>query len=178
MAKGYEILMRGTSNEKEIKPNHRINNNHIVGYFDENEKRIDFLPISYDEIEWALAYFISYFNKPEVKEEELLIKPFILHGLLATLQMYEDGNTRLGRTFQHLKMFMLTNKFLDVDLKLPVLYFSRTYLPYRKQYRDLIAEVALKPDNESWNKRLLFNLRRVQDQINLNDVKLSRMLLK
>ncbi len=178
MAKGYEILMRGTSNEKEIKANHRINNNHIVGYIENNERRIDFLPISYDEIDWALAYFISYFNQPELKEEELLIKPFVLHGLIAALQMYEDGNTRLGRTFQHLKMFMLTNKFLDPDLKLPILYFSRTYLPYRKQYRDFIANIAINPTNENWNQWILFNLRRVQDQINYNEDSLSRMLIK
>ena len=51
MAKGYEILMRGTSNQKEIKSNHRKNNNHIVGYLGNDERIIDFLPISYDEID-------------------------------------------------------------------------------------------------------------------------------
>ncbi len=178
VSKSYEILMRGTSNENEIGKNYRNSNEQVVGYQDEDKFVVQFLPISYEEIEWALSYFISYYNQPEVKEEDLLVKPFIIHGLIATLQMFRDGNTRFGRTFQYLKLFTMTNKFLDKNLTLPALYFSKKYLPYRKEYRDLIYKLAIKPDNDSWNEWIDFNLRRMQDQIFSNESSLALVRTK
>ena len=174
ISKGYEILMRGTSNEKEISNNFRKNNNYAVSYFDDDGSQvIQFLPISYDEIDWALAYLTSYFNIPETSEEELFIKPFILHGIIATLQMFEDGNTRFARTLQHLKLFMISHKMVDNEFVRPALYFSKTYLPYRKTYRDLIVKLAINPNNEMWNEWIKFNLNRVQDQLFMNEQKLE-----
>ena len=163
--KSHEILMRGTSNEHDINLNYRKSNSQLVGYQENENWHVDFLPISYEDIEWALAYLTAYFNEKEKSEEEILIKPFIIHGITATLQMFEDGNTRLGRTLQHLKLFLLTKKYINNNLNTPAIYFSQTYLPYRIEYRELITKLATDPGDESWNEWLTFNLRRMQDQI-------------
>lgn len=172
--KAHEILMRGTSNEDVIGSGYRKNNNHVVGYQDGTEKTVLYFPISYDEIEQAMKLFIQYGNSPIVKEEELFIKPIIMHGLLAVLQVFPDGNTRLARTLQHLKLFQTTNQLLDNNFELPAIYFSKTYIPYRAEYRDLIAKIAVCPDEDNWNNWILFNLKRLQDQIYANEGHLSR----
>ncbi len=177
--KGYEILMRGTSNENEISAHYRKNNHHAVSYFgDDGKQVIQFLPISYDEIEWAITYLLGYFNKPEVSEEELFVKPFVIHGLIAALQMFEDGNTRYGRTLQHSKIFMISHKMVDDSFDRPALYFSKTYLPYRQGYRELIYKLALNPNNQMWNEWVRFNLNRVQDQLFNNEQKMELIRYK
>lgn len=172
--KAYEILMRGTSNENELTIGYRKNNSFFVGYFEANKKCIFYFPISNDEIGKAMNLFFDYYNNPLVKEEDLFVKPFILHGLLAALQVFPDGNTRLARTIQHIKLFELTNLVFDEKFPLPVIYFSKTCIPYRALYRDLITDIAKMPSEENWNNWIKFNLNRIQDQLALNTEQLKR----
>lgn len=166
--KAHEILMRGTSNNAEINSGFRTNNNHFVGYIENNEKVVNFLPISYDDINIAMKLLSDYFNQ-EDKEEDLFIKPFIIHGLLGALQVFEDGNTRMARTIQHVALHKTTNHTLDYNFNLPPIYFSKNYLPYRYEYRELIAKIATNPDNETWNEWIMFNLQKLQDRIFKNE---------
>ena len=174
--KAHEILMRGTSTDLEAFSGIRTSNSHIVGYNDDGKEVIQFLPISHDEIEWALAYLCAYFNCPE-NADELLTQPVLTHGLVASLQIFKDGNTRFGRTLQYLKLYMLTKKFYDDALNMPALYFSKAYIPYLGQYRNLIADLVKNNDDETWNSWIIFNLRRMQDQIFVNQeaLKLERI---
>lgn len=174
LAKTHEILMRGTSNEEEILLKFRKGNQHYVGYRENDHVTIEFLPISYDEIKQALQLFCSYYNQQESDANIAYVKPFIIHGLLASLQVFEDGNTRLARSIQHIKMFQVTRDLFQIPLDLPALYFSKTYIPYRKEYRDLICKIALNPSFETWNEWIIFNLRKVQDQIYFNENNLKR----
>ncbi|MCM1053877.1 MAG: Fic family protein, partial [Ruminococcus sp.] len=173
LIKAHEILMRGVT-EEEFN-NIRKNNNFFVGYSEDGKNVVQYFPISYDEIKQALILFLDYYNSQENSKDNLFIKPFTIHGLLAALQLFEDGNTRLARTMQHISLFQNTNQNLGEDFKLPILYFSNTYTPYRKEYRDLIMQIAINPSDESWNNWYLFNLRRAQDQIFANEEVLKRI---
>ena len=174
LSKSHEILMRGTSNEDDILLKFRNSNRHYVGYQENDDKIIEFLPISYDEIKLALQLFCDYYNQEENNVNLAYIKPFVIHGLLAALQIFEDGNTRVARSIQHIKMFQVTRDLFQVPLNLPALYFSKTYIPYRKEYRDMICKIALNPSIQTWNEWISFNLRRVQDQICFNENNLKR----
>lgn len=178
--KAHEILMRGTSNESIINEGFRTNNHHYVGYIEENKPVINYFPISYDDIKESITLLCKYFNTPITKEEELFIKPFIMHGLIAVLQTFEDGNTRLARCFQHITLQDITNKTIgttdNFELPLPAIYFSKNYVPYRNEYRELLANIALNPNNEAWNEWISFNLHKMQDRIFANEE--SLVLLK
>ena len=172
--KAHEILMRGTSNEPDVISGYRDSNKQYVGYADNGEIIINFLPISYEEIKKAMQYFFTYYDAEITNEFELFTKPFIVHGLLAALQVFEDGNTRMARTLQHIKLHTLTNKLVALEnnltpLNLPAIYFSKNYIPYRYEYRELIQELALYHDNEKWNKWIEFNLHRMQERIFATD---------
>lgn len=174
LSKAHEILMRGTSNEEDISLKFRKNNHQYVGYPDQDKNIIEFLPISHHEIKLALNLFCDYYNQSETNSNRAYVKPFVIHGLLAALQMFEDGNTRVARSIQHVKMFQVTRELFSVNLNLPALYFSKTYIPYRKEYRNLIGKIALEPTNQTWNEWIGFNLRKVQDQIYFNEENLKR----
>ena len=175
LAKSHEILMRGTSNEDNILQKFRRNNQHFVGYHENEKNVIMFLPISYDEIKLSLQLFCDYFNQTESNMNIAYVKPFIIHGLLAALQFFEDGNTRVARSMQHIKIFQITREIFQVPFNLPALYFSKTYIPYRKEYRDMICKIAIEPSMTTWNQWILFNLRKVQDQIYFNENNLERI---
>ncbi len=174
LSKSHEILMRGTSNEDEISLKFRKSNNHFVGYQENGENIIEFLPISYDEIKLSLILFCDYYNQTEHDLNIAFIKPFIIHGLLASLQLFEDGNTRVARSMQHIKMFQITRDLFQANFTLPAIYFSKTYIPYRKEYRDFISKIASNPTTNVWNEWIRFNLRKLQDQLYCNDEVLKR----
>ena len=179
--KAHEILMRGTSNGNTINEGFRTNNHHYVGYIEDNKPVINYFPISYDDIKESTLLVCKYFNTPIKDEEELFIKPFIMHGLIAILQVFEDGNTRLARCFQHITLQDLTNKTISnnlFELPLPAIYFSKNYVPYRKEYRELLASIALNPNNEAWNEWISFNLHRMQDRIFANEESLALLKRK
>lgn len=168
--KAHEILMRGTSNASEISSGYRSSNNHYVGYVENGERIINYLPISHEDIKEAMQIFFSYYDANITSELEVFTKPFIIHGLLAALQVFADGNTRMARTLQYVKLQTLTNEIIvpESNLKpfeLPAIYFSKNYLPYRYEYRKLIEEIALDPRSEKWNSWIEFNLHRMQERI-------------
>ena len=85
--KAHEILMRGTSNESIVCSGYRDNNKYFVGYVEDGQKIINFLPICHEEIKEAMQAFINYYESTITEEFDLLAKPFIIHGLLATMQV-------------------------------------------------------------------------------------------
>lgn len=176
--KAHEILMRGTSNEDVVLSGYRNNNNYYVGYLNNGEKVILYLPISYDEIDQAMKLFFDYYNEASYDLSELFVKPFIIHGLLAVLQVFEDGNTRLARSIQHVKLLITTNQLINPDLSSPAIYFSKAYIPYREEYRKLIADIACNPNWQAWENWIMFNLHRLQDQIFANEIPFSRIRKK
>lgn len=93
----------------------------------------------------------------------------------------EDGNTRLARTLQHIKLQTLTNELFTHEynlspFNLPAIYFSKNYIPFRYEYRKLIEDLALIHGDDEWNKWIEFNLYRMQERIFATDN--SLILLK
>lgn len=87
--------------------------------------------------------------------------------------MFDDGNTRLGRTLQSLKMYELLQVRERYDFASPFIYSSRSYLAYRYDYRDKLGEVAICPNEENWDQWIKFNLLRLEEQIFYNRNKLK-----
>ncbi|MDD6223384.1 MAG: Fic family protein [bacterium] len=166
MIKIQKLLLEGTINDKNTCSGYRQNNRKFVGSWNYGTRNIQYFPIRYNEIEEASNKFLELYNQEESSSiEELLIKPFMIHGLLASLQLFNDGNTRLSRLLQHAKLWQLTNKTLDTNLELPAIYISRSYYPYREEYRNKIKNIAVNMDNDSWNDWFNFNLNRLEDQL-------------
>ena len=101
----------------------------------------------------------------------------MIHGLFAALQMFNDGNTRMGRLIQHVLMWKLVNEQTEFSFDKPPIYATRSYYPFRGEYRSKIASLVIDNNNEAWEKWFDFNLKRIEDQIfmgNENLVELKR----
>ena len=98
-----------------------------------------------------------------------------MHALVAYIQPFGNGNTRLARVLQHGKIWHMTNTRLDKELELPILYLSKHYLQSRPQYRELISKIA---NNQDWNSWINYNLNMTDENLywsqeNLKKVKKS-----
>lgn len=173
----HELLMEGTSKENQDNYNFRKDNYKFVGkYSATGERIIQYFPIDYRETEIAADEFLRYYNNKEnMDEDHLLIKPFVIHGLLAALQLFNDGNTRLARLFQQIKLWNMTNQVWNTNLEVPALYITRSCYPFKEQSRYLIYQLVLNANNESWNNWIKFNLRRLEDQIYYNESHLMQL---
>jgi len=160
-----KLLLEGTPGDKKETIGYRQNNRSFVGRINNGVREIQYFPLRYNEIEQAVEKFTAYYNQPEVKDTDIFIKPFIIHGLLASLQCFRDGNTRLSRLLQHTKLWHLTNDKLDTMLPTPAIYISRSYYPYRNEYREKIKNIVINMDDHSWNDWFSFNLNRLEDQL-------------
>lgn len=167
----YTLLKDTPSNQASLK--YRETNTIFVGYFINDKRKIEYIPIDYKLIPSAVQEILNFYNEEETNLEFAFLKPILIHGLIAGSQIFKDGNTRLARMFQHVLFFNMTKKFLDQDLKLPAIYTSNTYLLYRNQYRDLIKRLVIDNDNEIWNKWLKFNYHRFEDQLIVNNQNLK-----
>lgn len=172
LTKTHEILIRGTSNSNQIL-GYRKNNQAYVSFIKNGITCVRYFPISYDEINDVLPLIFDYFNAPLTKESDLFVIPILIHLILAALQLFYDGNTRLARTLAHLKLFLLDNELSTLPVTQPILYYSKQIFPYFDQYRDLIYQFVLNHDNESLNNWIKFNLYRIMDQLYLNDNSLN-----
>jgi len=163
----YTLLENTPSSEENLK--FREINNIFVGYYLNGEREIEYIPIDYKLIPQAVLKLLDYYNREESSYQLAFLKGFIVHALIAGLQIFKDGNTRFGRLFQHKILFDSTKKFIEPSLELPALYASKNYYLYRKQYRDLIKNLVIYNDQESWNKWFVFNFHRFEDQIMMNE---------
>ena len=91
------------------------------------------------------------------------VRPIVYHGLIAALQLFNDGNTRYGRLFQHVELWGMLSQYDDTKTELPILYATRQYIPHRNEYRKLIQDIVTKKDDEAWKEWISFNLKRLQD---------------
>jgi len=174
----HGILLEGTSHKSIDAYDYRHYNRTYVGTVKNGVRNIQYFPADCKEIPSLMEYFISYYNEFNPKEEYLFLQPIIAHGLLSSLQVFDDGNTRLSRLLQHIKLMQLTNEVYQMNLTSPLLYATRTYFPYRNEYRYYISQLAKDANNENWNKWILFNLYRFQDQIYVNEENLEKLLTK
>lgn len=170
---GHKKLLLGTSSEKFVDQDFRTDDDIYVGYIDKGQVVVDYLPISYTLIEEAIEKLLDFYHC-DMFDEYLFFKAQIIHGLVAVLQIFHDGNSRYGRVLQNLKVGELTNKVLDYSFLSPPLYSTRAYIPFRYDYRTLIKKLAINPTIEQWNNWFNFNLNRVEDTMYLMEDKIKK----
>lgn len=177
----HDQLLSGTSSE-DLK-GLRDNNLKFVGRISQTptkygNKIIDYLPIRYTEIDVALEKFLGFYNggvKPNNQYDVMLI-PMAYHGIIAILQLFKDGNTRLGRLLQNAEMYKLMNEVTGENLPLPLVYATRQYANYRNKYRGLVTNIVVQNNAEAWDEWFNFNLSRLQDGIYFNDQMLTEYM--
>ena len=161
----HRVVIKGSSDDLVKNYNYRSDNDKWVGSYGTGGKmNVDYYPPDYNEIATLLDCTLDFLND-DISANELnhiLIKPFIVHGLIAYLQPFGNGNTRLSRVLQHGKIWQMTNDTLGTNLSLPALYLSKNYLMTRPQYRQNICNIAKEQD---WNTWLNYNLNMVDEQL-------------
>ncbi|MBP5678785.1 MAG: Fic family protein [Bacilli bacterium] len=180
----HDVLLQGTSSQN--KQGIREDDLKFVGsyyygeprtkYFFEN-REICYFPLRHTEIDTAMDKFLGFINSGVRPNDgyDVMILPMICHGLLAALQLFQDGNTRYGRLFQSAMLYQFANDSLFLDLPLPVVYGSRQYAAYRDDYRQKVTNLVIRNRSDAWDDWLLFNLRRIQDSIFYNMSCLDKM---
>ena len=169
----HKKLLDGTSSQKYIKNDYRQDNLAYVCKSGRGDLQIHYFSLPCEDIEESIMNLTVYYNST-IHDNYTLIKPTIIHGLVGALQVFNDGNTRFARTLQALKTYELTERNLGYYFPTPAFYTSDAYFDYREQYRNKIADIAINPDNESWNNWVNFNLNRIENQIFYMDNKVKK----
>lgn len=170
----HQMLLMGTSSSSLANKRYRDDNTKFVGHMEAGIKIVDYFPIQAKDIPTAMEKFTDNYNNFNHENFDIFIKPFISHGLMAGLQMFDDGNTRMGRLLQHYMIWNNTNQVSSKGIELPAIYATRAYYPHRGEYRSHIKNIAIKGDNESWNKWFNFNLNRIEDTLFLSEENLTQ----
>lgn len=160
----HSTLLYGTSFDDDKV---RTSNSKFVGRIVNGERIIDYFPIDYKDIRDAVNKLIEVYNGRLSNNgfDNVFFQPFLVHGLIGALQMFDDGNTRLGRVMQHALIWQLINERTEFNFELPPVYATRAYYPLRCKYRELIAMLVKDNNSLAWNKWFDFNLDRIEDSI-------------
>lgn len=171
----HNTLLRSTSSEDDKLI--RDKNDKFVGHFEGVDRVIDYFPIDYKDINVALQKLSALYNTRLLGEEydNVFIQPFLIHGLYGAIQVFSDGNTRFGRIMQHVLIWQLVNERTEFNFDLPPIYATRCYYPLRGKYRGLIGDLVKNNDEEAWNNWFLFNLNRIEDQIDRSNENINMM---
>lgn len=163
----HNTLLYGTLSQGERSI--RTKNDKFVGKFEDGERLVDYFPIDYRDV-WEAARQITKLYNTKLDGElydNVLFKPFLIHGLVSALQIFNDGNTRMGRIMQHALIWKLINDKTEFNFDLPPVYATRSYYPYRYEYREKIANLVKNNDQGAWDDWFEFNLYRIEDAIDV-----------
>ncbi len=105
------------------------------------------------EVTDTLMNDLEKFYHEDTLEIPTLIQAAIIHYQFETIHPYADGNGRLGRLIITL---MLVEKGL---IDLPLLYLSLFFKEHKARYYELLMDVRMKGDWESWFKFFLRGVR-------------------
>jgi len=168
LKKLHQAVIMGSSDDLPSNYDYRDNNDRWVGYIGTNGRQVvDYVIPDYEQIDPLIHQTLDFLNRDEDHPEldHIFIKPFIVHLLLAYIQPFGNGNTRLARVVQHGKIWDSTKKLGNEALPYPAIYLSKNYLLSRSQYRNLIKEVVLSQNDEAWNKWFNYNLNMMDEQL-------------
>ena len=163
----HRVVIKGSSDDLQSNYDLRSDNNKWVGSFGTNgEQKVDYMPPDYNEIEELLEVVLTYLNEQDnTNFINIFIKPLIVHALIAYIQPFGNGNTRLARVLQHCKICNSTNQYFKTNFSHPTIYLSKNYLLTRGQYRGLIKNISVNKDNDAWNKWFEYNLNMFDEQL-------------
>lgn len=167
-------IMQGTSSSEEMYE-FRRKNNIVVEGMTAGRRDVHFIPIDKKDIPKAVKLICEYLNSQATTEEDILIKPFTAHALIAGLQGFTDGNTRLARLVSHLKIWQLSKQYGITNVNLPAIYMSKSFYMMRGGYRDKIRNIMVDKTNESWNSWYNFNLNAFNEQLHFGKTNLEEL---
>lgn len=163
----HKLAIQGTSDDLEANYPYRSDNEKWVGSFGTNgDRRIDYMPPEYTEIPELMNYILEFLSKDSsYLFDNVFLKPFTAHALIAYLQPFGNGNTRVARLLQHGYIWKNTMKKYNIKLESPALFLSENYLLTRQSYRSLIKNIVVERGNDSWNKWFNYNLNMIDEQL-------------
>ncbi len=179
----HDLLLFGTSSYD--KTGLRRDNLKFIGKYEKNEnskkveRKISYFPLDYRNIDKAIELFLNFYNNYNYETENYahILKPIVVHGIIASLQLFNDGNTRYGRLFQSIGLWKGFKKHFNMEFKLPFIYGSRQYNFSRGKYRMLVNNLACYYDAKAWEDWIVFNLRKITDCILFNMEKIKDCIL-
>lgn len=173
----HMTVIKGSADDLEENYCFRSDNEKWVGCYGTNgEQKVDYYPPKYEDIGELLDIVLDYLNddKNNKQFETIFLKPLIVHALIAYIQPFGNGNTRLARVLQHCKICNITNKLYKTNFSRPVLYLSKNYTLTRGQYRGLIKELSVEKSDDAWNKWFKYNLNMIDEQLFFLDRQLDQ----
>lgn len=155
----------------------RTDNATFVGGHVNGDVQIDYFPIDYRDIKVAAEKLVDIYNHKLDGElyDNVFIQPFLIHGLFAALQLFKDGNTRTGRVMQHALLWKMIGNQTDYSFDSPPIFATRSYFPYKSDYREKINDLVTLNNNESWENWFIFNLYRIEDAIYVSEANLEEL---
>jgi Fic family protein len=142
----HRILIHGTRGSKKALGEFRRTQNWI-GPAGANVFEAHFVPPPPDQILAGMANLEDFFNRES--QMPPLVKAALIHAQFETIHPFVDGNGRIGRLL--ITFFLVAHKILGR----PLLYLSYFLKKNRADYHDLLMQVRLKGDWESWVKFFL-----------------------
>lgn len=158
----------------------RTENSTFVGKYGTNGPEIDYFPIDCKDVKEAASKLADIYNNKLDGEiyDNLFIQPFLIHGLFGALQLFKDGNTRMGRVMQHALLWRFINQQTTYSFDSPPIFATRSYFPVRYDYRSKINDLVTLSDNNPWYQWFDFNLNRVEDIIYVNRENIKELKLR
>lgn len=175
--KSHSKLLLGVCSPNIINEGIRTRNLSYVNKKENDKIVVDYIPVDYKDIEKGIDYILKIYNNKNITNEtDILIKPIMIHGLIAALQMFKDGNTRLARIYENIMIWDLSNKIYNFEQD-PSIYISEAIYKYadRSEYRKLISNIAINPNIDTLNKWIEYNLLLIEKQIFLNRDKIEKI---
>lgn len=105
----HKLILTGTSSQQFADKDHRTDDEAFVVRIENGITKIRYFALPCINIEEAIDKFIEFYNS-DIYNDRIFLKSQIIHGLIATLQLFDDGNTRFARILQNLKLAELTSK--------------------------------------------------------------------
>lgn len=171
----HQVLLEGTSSNGPDCYKLREGNTKFVGGFINGTKWVDYIPMKDKDLPIAMDLVSEYLNKDSTNPLDTLSIPIVAHGLIAAIQAFDDGNTRLARLIQHLKIWHLSKKFNLTYINSPALYMSKSYYISRKDYRDNITKIVDYLNDEAWNRWFRYNLSMMDEQLFFGNQNLDKI---
>lgn len=136
----HKILLSGVRGSNKAPGEFRRSQNWIGGI---RPSKARFVPPPPEMVEHLMSDLEKFVHNEEIKMPAL-IKAALLHVQFETIHPFLDGNGRLGR--------LLITLLLCADgvLTEPILYLSLYFKEHRQLYYDLLQNVRIKGDWESW----------------------------
>ncbi len=163
----HKMTIEGTSDDIKENYPYRTDNEKWVGSYGTNGSRnIDYMPPDYNDIPELADYILEFLSNDSTNLfDNVFIKPFAAHALIAYLQPFGNGNTRVARLLQHGYIWKESMEKYNLKLESPALFLSENYLMTRQYYRALLKNIAVEKDNDAWNKWFNYNLNMVDEQL-------------